>query len=104
MPLATILDKKIAERGYGHLLSVDKSDADRVKYYRALTLGIAAHQQRVWESDEQTLRTAGKIKEQVNVRVRVEDFVTGRVFYTKDGFDMYDIVSNKKLAENVLDL
>ena len=104
VPLATILDKKIAERGYGHLLSVDKSDADRVKYYRALTLGIAAHQQRVWESDEQTLRTAGKIKEQVNVRVRVEDFVTGRVFYTKDGFDMYDIVSNKKLAENVLDL
>ena len=104
VPLATNLDKKIAERGYGHLLNVDKTDADRVKYYRALTLGIAAHQQRVWENDEQMLRNEGKIKEQVNIRVRVEDFVTGRVVYTKDGFDMYDIVSNKKIAENVLDV
>ena len=104
MPLATNVDTKLSEMGYGHLLSAGRTDAERVKYYRAMTLAVAESQQRIWEKSEEILRNGGKIAEQVNVRVRVEDFVTGLVFYTKNGFDMYDVVSNKKFADNILDL
>ena len=104
MPLATNVDRKITEMGYGDLLSPDRSDADRVKYYRAVTLAVADNEQKSWVNHEEKLRNEGKIKEKVHIRVRVEDFVTGLVYYTKDGFDLYDIVSNKKFTDNVLAL
>lgn len=104
MPVAAKVDKKIIEMGYGHLLEAGRTDADRVKHYRAITLALAMNQQNVWEEHERKLRAEGKIAEPIQIKVRVEDFITGLVFYTKNGLDMYDVISNKKFADSILEM
>jgi hypothetical protein len=98
MPIASKLDSELAESRSGLLLanrSYDPSEAKEQfkQYCRAVTLRIAYTQQKIWEKAAKELG-----KEDVQVKVRIENFDDGKVYYTLNGTDMHDAITNQKVS------
>ena len=97
MPIASKFDSELAQNGSDLLFenrSQDPSIAKEQKkqYCRAVTLKVAEIQQKSWEK---TAKELGK--GDIKIKVRIEDFEDGKVYYTSNGSDMYDAITNQKI-------